>query len=134
MTEVRELSEQELNDEESIDTERQWLADQEKEARRNEHRVAEPGALLTPEQLAERLGVDPSWIKEQCRARGRKGTDPLPCHHVGRYLRFDWEEVKLAERKERQCENRKDSSEKLTARGICCTATRCSVMVRWYAN
>jgi excisionase family DNA binding protein len=59
----------------------------------------EPGKLnhahiLTPEELAERLKVQVSFIYENTRARaGRRNADPLPCIRMGKYLRFYWPEV-----------------------------------------
>jgi hypothetical protein len=54
----------------------------------------EPTQLLTPEQLAERLQVKPSWIYEQTRTRsGVRNPDPLPHIKMGLYLRFDWPDV-----------------------------------------
>ena len=50
--------------------------------------------ILTPEQLALRLQVKPSWVYEQTRDRaGIRSTDPLPYIKMGRYLRFDWNDV-----------------------------------------
>lgn len=50
--------------------------------------------ILTPEQLAERLQVKPSWVYEQTRDRaGIRSVDPLPHIKMGRYLRFDWCDV-----------------------------------------
>jgi predicted DNA-binding transcriptional regulator AlpA len=50
--------------------------------------------ILTPEQLAQRLQVKPSWVYEQTRDRaGIRSTDPLPHIKMGRYLRFDWCDV-----------------------------------------
>jgi len=48
----------------------------------------EPGDILTPEQLAERLQVRLRWVYEAVH-----GRNPLPCLHCGRYLRFSWPEV-----------------------------------------
>ena len=45
--------------------------------------------LLTTEELAERLRVPPSWIREQTRSRSLEG-DPLPHLRLGRYVRFQW--------------------------------------------
>jgi len=45
--------------------------------------------LLTAEELAERLWVPPSWIREQTRSRSLHG-DPLPHLRLGRYVRFQW--------------------------------------------
>jgi hypothetical protein len=54
----------------------------------------EPSYILTPEQLAERLQVKPSWIYEQTRNRsGVRNPDPLPHIKMGLYLRFDWPDV-----------------------------------------
>ncbi len=57
----------------------------------------QPGRLeliLTPQQLAERLQVKPSWIYEQTRNRsGVRNPDPLPHIKMGLYLRFDWRDV-----------------------------------------
>lgn len=53
-----------------------------------------PIEILTPQQLAERLQVKPSWIYEQTRNRsGVRNTDPLPHIKMGLYLRFDWRDV-----------------------------------------
>jgi len=50
--------------------------------------------ILTPQEVAVRLKVKPSWIYEQTRHRGRlRNTDPLPHRKMGRYLRFVWTEV-----------------------------------------
>jgi predicted DNA-binding transcriptional regulator AlpA len=50
--------------------------------------------ILTPQQIAERLQVNPSWIYEQTRDRaGVRNTDPFPHIKMGRYLRFDWQDV-----------------------------------------
>jgi hypothetical protein len=54
----------------------------------------EPSHILTPEQLAERLQVQVSFVYENTRARaGRRNADPLPCIRMGKYLRFYWPEV-----------------------------------------
>jgi hypothetical protein len=51
----------------------------------------EPGDLLTPEELAARLKVSPSWVFEQTRARAKvRNKNPLPCIRLGKYLRFSW--------------------------------------------
>ena len=50
--------------------------------------------ILTPQQLAERLQVKPSWVYEQTRNRsGVRNPDPLPHIKMGLYLRFDWRDV-----------------------------------------
>jgi hypothetical protein len=47
----------------------------------------EPSTILTPAQLAQRLQVTPSWIRQKCRSRC---GNPLPHFRIGRYVRFDW--------------------------------------------
>jgi excisionase family DNA binding protein len=50
--------------------------------------------ILTPKQVAERLQVKPSWVYEQTRDRaGVRNPDPLPHIKLGKYLRFDWQDV-----------------------------------------
>jgi excisionase family DNA binding protein len=46
--------------------------------------------ILTPAQLAERLQVSPSWVRQKTRSRC---PNPLPHYKIGRYLRFDWSAV-----------------------------------------
>jgi hypothetical protein len=55
----------------------------------------QPGAvLLTPEQLAQRLAVPVSWIREKTRERARvRDADPLPTVRLGKYVRFDWGQI-----------------------------------------
>lgn len=50
--------------------------------------------LLTIEELADALGVKPSWVMDN----GAKGT--IPSYLVGRYRRFDLDEVKAALRRD----------------------------------
>jgi len=51
----------------------------------------DPGDLLTPQQLAERLQVPKSWVFEQSRNRAKiRNKKPLPCIRLGKYLRFSW--------------------------------------------
>jgi hypothetical protein len=53
-----------------------------------------PMEILTPQQLAQRLQVKPSWVYEQTRTRsGVRNADPLPHIKMGLYLRFDWRDV-----------------------------------------
>ncbi len=53
-----------------------------------------PMEILTPQQLAARLQVKPSWVYEQTRNRsGVRNPDPLPHLKMGMYLRFDWRDV-----------------------------------------
>jgi excisionase family DNA binding protein len=51
-------------------------------------------ALLTPHQLAERLGVPVTWVREKTRERARvRDRDPLPVVRLGKYVRFSWSAV-----------------------------------------
>jgi len=50
----------------------------------------DPSDILTPEEVAARLKVPPSWVYEKTRARCR---NPIPCLRLGRYVRFDWQAV-----------------------------------------
>lgn len=53
-----------------------------------------PIEILTPQLLAARLQVKPSWVYEQTRSRsGVRNPDPLPHIKMGLYLRFDWRDV-----------------------------------------
>jgi excisionase family DNA binding protein len=50
--------------------------------------------LLTPAQLAQRLAVPVSWIREKTRERARvRDQDPLPLVRLGKYVRFRWSDV-----------------------------------------
>ncbi len=49
--------------------------------------------LLTAEELAERLKLPISWVYEQ----SRQGN--LPTHRLGRYIRFDLQEVLISQKK-----------------------------------
>jgi hypothetical protein len=62
-------------------------------AMRPQAKGMEPGDILTPEQLAERLQVGVNWVYEKSRARGNNGDKPLPVLRCGRYLRFSWPDV-----------------------------------------
>jgi hypothetical protein len=48
--------------------------------------------LLDAGQLAQRLNLPKSWIREMCRARC---ADPLPYAEFGRYKRFRWNSPEL---------------------------------------
>jgi hypothetical protein len=52
--------------------------------------VFPPGDIITPEELAARLHVAPSWVYEKSR---RRCPSPLPVFRIGRYLRFSWTAV-----------------------------------------
>jgi excisionase family DNA binding protein len=45
------------------------------------------GRLLSAGEVAERLSVPESWVRQETRA-GR-----MPCLALGRYRRYDWEAV-----------------------------------------
>jgi len=50
--------------------------------------------LLTPGELAVRLSVPQSWIREKTRERARiRDNDPLPVVRLGKYVRFSWPAV-----------------------------------------
>ncbi|MGB8802703.1 MAG: hypothetical protein WCC97_18645 [Candidatus Acidiferrales bacterium] len=50
-----------------------------------------PGILLTPAELAARLAVGESWVREKTRERARqRDKDPLPVVRLGKYVRFSW--------------------------------------------
>jgi hypothetical protein len=52
------------------------------------------GVLLTPAELATRLSVPQSWIREKTRERARlRDSDPLPVVRLGKYVRFSWPAV-----------------------------------------
>lgn len=53
-------------------------------------------ALLTPEELAEKLKLPLSWVYEQ----SRQGN--IPTHRLGRYIRFDLQEVIRSQKKKPQ--------------------------------
>lgn len=56
--------------------------------------LGQPAILLTPQQLAERLVVPVSWIREKTRERAReRDEDPLPVVRLGKYCRFRWTDV-----------------------------------------
>jgi hypothetical protein len=57
-------------------------------------RSGEEFELLTAEDLAKRLRVPASWIREQTRSRSLQG-DPLPHLRLGRYVRFQWRSPEL---------------------------------------
>lgn len=46
--------------------------------------------ILTPEEVAKRLKVKVSWVYEKRRPRAK---NPMPCLPLGRYIRFDWNQV-----------------------------------------
>jgi hypothetical protein len=52
--------------------------------------AAATSELLTPAELASRLRVPVSWIREGTRSRNLLGEDPIPHLRLGRYIRFQW--------------------------------------------
>jgi excisionase family DNA binding protein len=50
-------------------------------------KALEPKELYTPDELAEKLKLPVSWVYEQSR------QDAIPTHRLGRYIRFDLQEV-----------------------------------------
>jgi predicted DNA-binding transcriptional regulator AlpA len=49
--------------------------------------------ILTPNQLAERLQVKPTWVYEMCRRRAIHREKPRPCMRIGKYLRLYWPDI-----------------------------------------
>ena len=50
-------------------------------------RSADTDGLLTADEVAARLKVQPSWVKKAARA------NRIPNVPVGRYLRFSWPDI-----------------------------------------
>jgi len=50
--------------------------------------------LLTAAELAERLNLPESWVREMTRSRT---SDPIPHHRFGRYVRFEWASPQLTD-------------------------------------
>jgi excisionase family DNA binding protein len=73
-----------------LDTIRQAV----KEAMREANGNGPSAELLTPEDLADRLKVPVSWVYEQ----SRQGK--IPTHRLGRYIRFDLQEVLASQKKD----------------------------------
>jgi excisionase family DNA binding protein len=49
-----------------------------------------PADLLSIEEVAKRLHVEVSWVREKIR---RRSPNPMPCYNLGRHLLFDWQAV-----------------------------------------
>ena len=47
--------------------------------------------LIGVNELAEILGVPPSWVYARTRLKG--GPDSIPCLRVGKYLKFEFDKV-----------------------------------------
>ncbi len=52
--------------------------------------AVDPLQILTLSEVAQRLKVSERWVYEKSR---RRCQNPLPAIRIGRYLRFDWQEV-----------------------------------------
>lgn len=66
-----------------------------------------PMELLTPEQLASRLHVKPSWVYEQTRYRADiRNADPFPFIKMGKFIRFDWNDVLVWIERQKQRQKR----------------------------
>jgi excisionase family DNA binding protein len=50
--------------------------------------------LLTPDELADKLKIPVSWVYEQSRQK------KIPTHRIGRYVRFDLNEVLESQKKD----------------------------------
>jgi len=50
--------------------------------------------VLTSDELAKRLRVPSTWIRQQVRSRA---IDPIPHFKLGRYVRFSWGSPELTE-------------------------------------
>jgi len=49
-------------------------------------------AIIDSKELARRWNVPESWVRDSVRSRS---GDPIPCVHMGRYVRFEWGSVEL---------------------------------------
>jgi hypothetical protein len=52
--------------------------------------------LIDSAELANRWRVPESWIRNRTRARTPR-DERIPCIRLGRYVRFEWGSVRLAE-------------------------------------
>jgi hypothetical protein len=52
--------------------------------------------MIDSAELAARWRVPESWIRNHARARTPK-EEWIPCVRLGRYVRFDWGSLRLAE-------------------------------------
>ncbi len=72
-----------------LDIERQSDIDGHEECPVSKVEVKMPSELITAKELAKRLNVQVSWIYR----RTRLGQEAIPHVKMGKYVRFDWEEV-----------------------------------------
>jgi hypothetical protein len=49
-----------------------------------------PADLVPVEEVAKRLHVEVTWIREKVR---RRSPNPMPCYNLGRHLLFSWPDV-----------------------------------------
>jgi hypothetical protein len=48
--------------------------------------------IIGCDELAVRLAVPVTWVRDQVRSRA---VDPIPCLRFGRYVRFQWNSAEL---------------------------------------
>jgi hypothetical protein len=58
--------------------------------------------LIDSAELAKRLGVPVSWVRNHTRGRTPL-AERIPCVRFGRYVRFDWNSARLRRWLERRC-------------------------------
>jgi hypothetical protein len=58
--------------------------------------------LIDAPELARRLGVPESWVRNRTRAR-TPVFERIPCIRLGRYVRFEWGSARLQSWINRQC-------------------------------
>lgn len=67
-------------------------------------RPLEPNRFLNVNELAELLSVPKGWIYE------RTSRDEIPFHKIGKYVRFDWNEIQNWLEQQRNAGNKKASN------------------------
>lgn len=72
---------------------REKMADVPLMSRAPENAVPE---LIDSAELATRLRVPESWIRNRTRARTPR-EERIPCLRLGRYVRFEWGSIPLSE-------------------------------------
>ena len=55
-----------------------------------EHKTIKADDILTPAEVAAKLKVPETWVFEKTRRRCR---NPIPVIRLGRYVRFNWNDV-----------------------------------------
>jgi hypothetical protein len=61
-----------------------------------------PVVLIDSTELALRLSVPESWVRNRTRER-TPAAERIPCIRLGRYVRFDWNSARLQTWIGRQC-------------------------------